>query len=402
MSTSDARLEGLSVAKRRLVEQLLRQRGAPANAQASPAPMGGDGLAPMDFSLFFFSDDGSAPAGEKYKLLLESARFADSRGFKAVWTPERHFHPFGGPYPNPALVAAALATITRRIELRAGSVVLPLHHPLRVAEDWAVVDNLSGGRAAVSFASGWHLDDFALAPDAYGDRKAILMQHLETVRRLWRGDALSVVGVGGKPVSLTTFPRPIRPELPVWITSAGNPETFVTAGHAGAHLLTGLTGQRVDDLAEKIASYRSARAHEGFDPRAGRVALMLHTYLGDDMERVRQRVRAPMTEYLRTSLGLHERQARTRATGLDSVAFDAADEQALLAHAFERYFQGGGLFGTPRACLGLVARLHAAGVDEVACLIDFGLSFEDVMSGLEPLAELVAMCASAATVGPRT
>ena len=66
----------------------------------------------MDFSLFYFDGDGSLAQSNKYKLLFESAKFADQNGFTAVWTPERHFHAFGGLYPNPSLTAAALAMIT--------------------------------------------------------------------------------------------------------------------------------------------------------------------------------------------------------------------------------------------------------------------------------------------------
>ena len=69
---------------------------------------------PLDFGLFYFSADESENAEEKYRLLLEGAKFADRRGFSAVWTPERHFHAFGGLYPNPSVMAAALSTITER------------------------------------------------------------------------------------------------------------------------------------------------------------------------------------------------------------------------------------------------------------------------------------------------
>ena len=72
-----------------------------------------------------------------YRLLLEGARFADRNGFEAVWTPERHFHPFGGIYPNPAIAGAAIAMTTERVAIRAGSVVLPLHSPITVTEDWS-------------------------------------------------------------------------------------------------------------------------------------------------------------------------------------------------------------------------------------------------------------------------
>src|SRR5882724_4150589 len=117
----------------------------------------------MEFSLFFFASGTDRPA-EQYRLLLEAARFADAEGFSAVWTPERHFHEFGAPFADPAVTGAAVAAVTQRVEVRAGSVVLPLHDPLRVAESWAMVDQLSGGRAGLAFASGWNAHDFVLAP----------------------------------------------------------------------------------------------------------------------------------------------------------------------------------------------------------------------------------------------
>ena len=100
----------------------------------------------MKFSLFFFSHDASKGTENKYRLLMESARFADVNDFSAVSTPERHFQDFGGLYPNPSVLSAALAMNTKNIDIRAGSVALPLHNPIRVAEEWSVVDNLSNGR----------------------------------------------------------------------------------------------------------------------------------------------------------------------------------------------------------------------------------------------------------------
>src|SRR5215470_10595269 len=72
----------------------------------------------LGFSLYFFSDDGSKDSPDKYRLVLESAKFADQNGFSAVWTPERHFQDFGGLYPNPSVLSAALAMITERVQIR--------------------------------------------------------------------------------------------------------------------------------------------------------------------------------------------------------------------------------------------------------------------------------------------
>ena len=146
---------------------------AAAQRPSPPAP-----AAPIDFSLFYFSSDESTGGAERYRLLTRGRAVRRRHGFAAVWTPERHFHAFGGLYPNPAVTSAAIAAITHRVEIRAGSVVLPLHHPVRVAEEWSVVDNLSNGRVGISFASGWQPNDFVLAPENHraaqgGDVRAV-------------------------------------------------------------------------------------------------------------------------------------------------------------------------------------------------------------------------------------
>ena len=188
---------------------------------------------PIDFSLFYFASDAGGSGADRYRLLLEGAKFADEHDFAAVWTPERHFHAFGGLYPNPAVTSAALAAITRRIQIRAGSVVLPLHHPVRVAEEWSVVDNLSGGRVGLSFASGWHANDFAFSPGNYADRKEIMFRGIETIRKLWLGEAVDAQSGDGKAIQIKIQPLPIRPRPPIWITAAGSVETFRAAGRKG-------------------------------------------------------------------------------------------------------------------------------------------------------------------------
>lgn len=341
----------------------------------------------LDFSLFYFASEESGPPAERYELLMEGAKFADEHGFTAVWTPERHFHEFGGLYSNPALTSAALATITKRVRLRAGSVVLPLHHPIRVAEEWALVDNLSGGRIGVSFASGWHADDFVFAPENYADRKQLMLRQLETVRRLWRGDAVSFKGGAGNDVDVKIHPRPIQPELPFWITTAGHPDTFRAAGEAGANLLTHLLGQSVEELSEKIEIYRQAwRPQSGSSDKA-HVTLMIHTFVGPDLAYVGDKVQGPFCRYLASSLDLARNLLRSLGQELDTE-LSADDLEALLAHAFDRYYQTSGLFGTPETCLPMIDRLKLAGVDEVACLIDFGVDAKSVISNLSYLDQL--------------
>jgi natural product biosynthesis luciferase-like monooxygenase protein len=351
----------------------------------------------MDFSLFYFASDDGIDAADKYRLLLEGAKFADSHGFCAVWTPERHFHAFGGIYPNPSVTSAAIATITERIQIRAGSVVLPLHNPIRVAEEWSVVDNLSKGRTAVAFASGWHANDFVFAPENYAARKQVMSEGIESVRKLWRGESLMVLGGAGNELEVRLFPRPIQQELPIWITSAGSADTFRLAGEIGANVLTHLLGQSFDELAEKISVYREARRRSGYGDEGGQVTLMLHTFVEKDEELVRDKVYEPFCNYLRSSLGLWRSLAQSLGQDVDSADFTESDMQALLARAFERYFETSGLFGTPDTCLRMVGRLKAMGVDEIACLVDFGVDVDSVIKSLSYLDQLRERSNRAAT-----
>ncbi|HTF88534.1 MAG TPA: MupA/Atu3671 family FMN-dependent luciferase-like monooxygenase [Planctomycetota bacterium] len=350
----------------------------------------------IDFSLFYFGSDEGREGGDGYRLLLEGARFADANGFRAVWTPERHFHAFGGLYPNPALTGAAIAAITSQVEIRAGSVVLPLHHPIRVAEEWAVVDRLSNGRVAISFASGWHPGDFVLAPERHAKAKDVMFHDLEVVRRLWRGESITFPGPDGAAVDVRTLPRPVQAELPVWITSASNTATWVEAGRIGANVLSHLLGQSVEELALKIAAYRDARVAAGLDPATGIVSLMLHTFVGLDEARAKAMVQEPLERYLGSSIDLVGKYAasfpafrapsgESRKQDLDLSSLEPAERAALLAHARDRYYETSGLFGGPQRCSEMVEKLRAIGVDEIACLIDFGVPVDEVLRSLPQL-----------------
>ncbi|MET9613650.1 amino acid adenylation domain-containing protein [Kitasatospora indigofera] len=334
----------------------------------------------VGFSLFFFAASAGGSNRDGYQLVLDATRFADQHGFEAVWTPERHFNEFGGLYPNPSVMSAALATITDRIALRCGSVVAPLHDAVRIAEEWSLVDNLSGGRVGLAFAAGWNSNDFVLRPDNFAARKDVMAEQLAEFRKLWRGEPVRRTGGSGEQVDVRIFPAPVQEEPPIWLTSVGTVQTFEKAGASGVNLLTHLLGQAPEELAEKITAYRAARAAAGHTG-PGHVTVMVHTFMSDDTEQARKLAREPFREYLRSSTELWRTVFAT--TGQEFPELGAEEYlDALLDMAIDRYFESSGLFGSPDTCAELVRELAGAGVDEVACLVDFGLAPEDVMESL--------------------
>lgn len=389
----------------KLVVHLDRERGGSEADSAQP-------WRPMDFGLSLWGSD-AGPGPRKYELMLEAAKFGDSNGFTSIMTPERHFGAFGGPFPNPSVTSAAIAAVTSKIQIRSGSCIAPLHHPIRIAEEWAVVDNLSNGRVGLSIAAGWQPNDFIIRPDAFPNAKEEMFKIAETVERLWRGEAVEFENPHGTMVPVVSLPRPVQKELPMWMTTAGNVETFRAAGAEGFHVLTHLLGQNLEELAAKIRVYRRARKEAGLDPKTGIVTCMLHTYVGEDLDTVREIVRGPMKDYLASAVSLVMGFAWTfpafeRPGGPDSKPEDVdlstltqEEVDAILEFAFERYFETSGLMGTPEVCAQMIERVKAADIDEITSLIDFGIPNDVVLEGLT-LLDQVRREANTAPVGIET
>ena len=139
-----------------------------------------------------------------------------------------------------------------------------------------------------------------------------------------------MAGGGGHAADVRLLPRPVRAELPVWVTSSGTAATWERAGETGTNVLAQMGSQPLADLEHKVQLYRNARRRAGHDPATGTVSLMLHTYLDEDAEAARAIARAPLGEYLRT----HVRQ---RDSFVELPGITAADHAQLMSLAVEHY-----------------------------------------------------------------
>ncbi len=331
----------------------------------------------LDFSLLFFGNQNSANHG--YEFVLESSKYADQAGFKAVWTPERHFNEFGGAYPNPSVLGAALAVSTDQIKIRSGSIIAALHHPVRIAEEWSVVDNLSQGRVETSFASGWNVNDFVIAPKNFEDRHAIMHERINTVKKLWRGEKI-IFETPEEKKAIEIFPKPIQKELPIWLT-VRRKESFITAGKIGASILFSFTS--IDEIKEKIDIYRNTCRAYGYKEKDCKVAIMLHTYIDSSLENAEMKVLPFLKQYFSKQLEMFGKLPYTENYSLDSKNIDA-----LLEYSAKKYIANGSLIGTEDSCYDMLKNLYDIGVDEIACLTDFGIEKQDNLNSLTFVANL--------------
>jgi natural product biosynthesis luciferase-like monooxygenase protein len=333
----------------------------------------------MRFSVMFFSAPPTARGDHTYEVFTRAVQWADQHELDGVWVPERHFTQFGGLFPNPVIALSHAAALTKNLKLRAGSVILPLHNPVRVAEDWAMVDVLSGGRTEISFGSGWNADDFALSPGHYEDRREYMSAQIEIVRRAWRGEPVELTNGTGRPVQLVTLPRPLQSELPIWLTAQSD-STFELAGRQGFPVLTNLNFTAPGQLSQRVSAYRRASREAGHGD--GWVALMAHTFVGTSGEMGRHQIHEALTRYLGANLSMRAQASAARGVRLDA---SQGRRQAVAEDGAQRLSHGGSLVCGPEEVRERVESFRSMGVDELALLIDFVDDPDAVLAGLSTL-----------------
>jgi natural product biosynthesis luciferase-like monooxygenase protein len=335
----------------------------------------------MEIGLTFFSGNANRP--KPLELYINASVWADSAGLSSIWTPERHFHSFGGAYPNPAVASAALAVKTNQIQLRSGSVVSPLHDAVSIAEQWAIVDNLSEGRVGLAFAQGWREKDFILRQDVYKDRQQLMWRQIEEIKQLWKGESIQVIDKNEQPQDLAIFPKPVRQDIPIWISTVGNPNTIKQAAKLGSGIFTHLVGQTVAQLAETIALYKKESKLNSSN-KEPHVALLVHTFVADTDEQAKNIAIDPLRQYLKQWLNLDDKRNKTFE--------EQKNAELMLEVGVQRFLRGQSMIGSVDTCAKFIENMKSIGVNEIACLIDFGINENVVYSHLNKISDILRDC----------
>lgn len=345
----------------------------------------------MKFSVFNFSSGEGFSPQDKYRLVIEGAKFADQNGFSSLWVPERHFSAMGCLYPRPQILLAALARETKQIQLRAGSVLLPLHNPIQIAEDWAMLDNLSGGRVGLACATGWHPNDFVFFPHKYSTRHQQLYEDIKILRKLWKGESIWREGGDGSQVEVKTYPTPIQSQLPLWVAAGVNPTTFIKAGEIGANLLTHMQLHDPDELGEKIKLYHQSLAEHGYEPQAHEITVWVQAFVGENAEVAIEQAAAALNDWYKSDAPLMFSGFAFLHQGkkIDITQLSPTDFRDYVRFVCERLVaRNMAIFGSPETCVESIKKFQGIGVTEVACQLDFGLEPDLVMQSLPFLKEL--------------
>lgn len=244
---------------------------------------------------------------EFYEELLEQAQSADALGFDSFWVAEHHFHEYGA-IPRPAIWLSAAAQRTRRIRLGTAVVVLPFDQPVRIAEDYAMVDILSGGRLNLGVGSGYlkhEFDGFDLDP---GEKRTRFDESLEIILKGWEGEEFAYKGSFFDIPSIKLNVLPIqKPRPPVLIASLRS-ETAPYVGAQGfpVMLIPYATSEGPGDVEKIAVEYKKAYKQAGHTGEP-RIVVSLHLHCGETTKYARAEVSESVERYVRTRLYAKQR-----------------------------------------------------------------------------------------------
>ena len=293
---------------------------------------------------------------EVYAHALEEARLAEALGFDAVWLAEHHFSVYGI-CPSLGVLAAALARETRRVRLGTSVVIAPFAHPLRIAEEWAMVDILSDGRLEFGLGRGYQPAEFAGLGISMERTRERFDECMEVIRRAWTHERVSFEGEFYRVADVAVFPKPLqRPHPPLW-TAAVSPDTYRLAAQRGFRILTAPSFTPWDLLVKNYDAYREDwRRTHGSDAGA-EIAMNKIIYVADSSKQAREDVREPIRWFFRTQAGLI---ADAQEVPPDQYRFYRRVRENLLALTDEQALDQAAIVGDPEEVADKVRAHHEA------------------------------------------
>jgi len=322
----------------------------------------------VQLSAFTIVDDYPPEAGAASSRLADVVRLAEaaeSGGLTGLWVAEHHFLS-SGVCPAPPVLLAACGARTRRIRLGVLVTVLPFHRPIELAEQYAVLDHVLGGRLNLGVGSGYipaEFEGFGIDPATKRER---FDTALETLLTAFQGGEVTVEGAR-VPVRLNV--RPVqRPHPPIWIAVQRREAIpFVARRDASVALIPYATVSGLSELAEEISEYRAALPSGS----RARVTVGLHVYAGEHPDRARAALDRFLASRLRTQSTFYQAKSARDPHQASRAGLEAAN----LA-----------LIGSAQDVAGRLDEFRRIGVDEVAGIFDFGgLPPEDVAGSVRAL-----------------
>ncbi len=325
----------------------------------------------MEFGIFheFERPPGVAEA-EAFDAAFDLVDAAERWGLDAIWLAELHFSPARSVLSAPLALAAAIAARTRRIKIGTAVQVIPLCHPLQLAEEAATIDHISHGRLIFGVGRSGFARTYAHYGVPYAESRERFAETLEIVKRAWTQESFSFEGEHFQFHDVCVVPKPYQSPHPPIRVAATSVDTFPTIGVEGYDIFAAVRLGTLSELAPNISAYRAAFAAAGH-AGTGRVFLRVPIYLADTLERAREEPRASIMQFYR-QLG-EQLEASAKEAGARAIEQRDVRGRRLQAITYDEVLRDKVIVGTPEM---VVERLGAVadelGLDGILAELNCG------------------------------
>jgi alkanesulfonate monooxygenase SsuD/methylene tetrahydromethanopterin reductase-like flavin-dependent oxidoreductase (luciferase family) len=287
-----------------------------------------------------------------FRDIFEVADRAEAWGIDCVWLGEIHFTPTRSVISASLQVASAIASRTRRLHIGTAVQVLPLNHPLRIAEEVATIDHISQGRFEFGIGRSGVVRTYDVYGVSYAESQARFREALEIIRLAWKGEPFSYTGQFYRVDNATVVPKPYQQPHPPIRMATTSDETFPLAGRLGLPIFVGLRTTEIPDLQEQLAPYRQAWREAGH-PGEPSVYLRIPVYVSATEQGARDEPRESMWSFF-------ARQTELARSAVGRAGAGPADRRRMQAErmaslTYDDVLAKKVVFGTPA---GVVDRLN--------------------------------------------
>lgn len=254
----------------------------------------------MDLSLFYlptWREGFGQTLTQYYEELADSIKLADRLGWTRALTTEHHFHYYGGAVPNPAVILAAWARETKNIRLAPAVSLMQLRDPLKVAEDYALVDHLSGGRCDMGVAKGFVPHEFNAFHIDQSEVPERIAEGLEICQKFWSGEPFAHAGKFFNFEKLEPWPPAVNGSLPIWNAASNSRESFNNAAERGYRLMMNHYPMSADAVAEKFGWYCESWERAGRETADREAMIAFMTHIADTEEQAIDEAKAALQEH---------------------------------------------------------------------------------------------------------
>jgi natural product biosynthesis luciferase-like monooxygenase protein len=320
-----------------------------------------------------------------YQSILAQCDRAETHGFHSVWFAEHHFHNYGGHIPSVPVLASAVAQRTKNIRLGSGICLIPLQDPIRVAEQYAMLDCLSGGRLEFGIGRGFQKMEYDAFERDMGDSRALFEEAHDIIMKAWTCKEFSHDGKFRKLKHIEVTPKPVQKLPPVYVACIFTEESFEWTGKMGYNLMTvPYASPDPKFIIGRINHFRAARETAGH-AGAGEVLGVYHFYCGETNEQAEAETRGPMMRYIQAVV-----ESNKEAAYSGEYKMYKALPQAFAGTTYESLYPNRVIFGDPDQCANRIREITAMGVTNISLLIDFGgIELAKMMASLDRFARHV-------------